>query len=106
MGRHLEQLDSSFLSTLDAYIQGASNKGAADVAGGTPGAAAGRTFPCMCAHTTGKWGAQLAKEGARMRVAPSWRVLPPCCCSLLQQRRCQLRRVRRKSQLRVHSSVT
>lgn len=31
--RHLERLDSSFLSTLDAYIQGASDRGAADVAG-------------------------------------------------------------------------
>lgn len=32
VGRHLEQLDSSFLSTLDAYIQGAGDRGAADVA--------------------------------------------------------------------------
>lgn len=33
MGRRLEQLDTTFLATLDGYIRGASERGAADVAG-------------------------------------------------------------------------
>lgn len=33
VGSRLEQLDGTFLATLDGYIQGASDKGAAEVAG-------------------------------------------------------------------------
>jgi hypothetical protein len=35
----LEQLDATFLATLDAYIRGAAEKGASDVAGGCSGVA-------------------------------------------------------------------
>lgn len=34
VGRRLEQMDGTFLATLDSYIQGASDRGAAEVAGG------------------------------------------------------------------------
>lgn len=34
VGRRLELMDGTFLATLDGYIQGASDKGAAEVAGG------------------------------------------------------------------------
>ena len=34
VGRRMEELDATFLATLDGYIRGASDKGAADVAGG------------------------------------------------------------------------
>jgi hypothetical protein len=43
VGKRLEQLDSTFLATLDGYMQGAREKGAADVAG-----AALRWFWALC----------------------------------------------------------
>lgn len=53
VGRHLEQLDSSFLSTLDAYIQGAGDRGAADVAGAQGGCIAEWARGCQCvSHAT------------------------------------------------------
>ena len=42
VGSRLEQLDGTFLATLDGYIQGASDKGAAEVAGGWQDGGRGR----------------------------------------------------------------
>jgi hypothetical protein len=61
VGRRLDELDSSFLATLDAYIQGAADKCAHDVAGAQrrcpaplprSSSAAGAAVVCACSRVS------------------------------------------------------
>lgn len=95
VGRRLDELDSSFLTTLDAYIQGAADKDAHDVAGAQrrcaaplplPPCAAGAARVCACSpircvyRAIGIAGAASFLPSTVLTALPDCSACPQRCC--------------------------